>query len=135
MLSRLSGRVAGWEAHKAARAADIAGAIRLAGDFMQRAQGDREVREDGEASRFYAKVRAELRKGPDTPSVAPSTLGTGKIAVLRVDRGFGFVVDDTDGLRRHFRIKRNVELQLGDRVRFERLDAQKGPAARGVTRA
>jgi tetratricopeptide (TPR) repeat protein/cold shock CspA family protein len=134
MLSRLSGRLAGWEAYKAARAADMARAIRLAGDFMQRAQGDRLVREDGEASRFFAKVRAELRNSPNLPSAMPNTLGTGKIAVLRVDRGFGFVVDDKDGLRRHFRIKGNAELQLGDRVRFERLEAEKGPAARSVTR-
>ena len=54
--------------------------------------------------------------------------GEGEVAIVRADRGFGFLVDD-NGTRRHFRLG-GQQLTVGDRVSFVAVSADKGPAAR-----
>jgi cold shock CspA family protein len=61
-------------------------------------------------------------------------LATGRVDVVRPDKGFGFLVDERDGKRRHFRIKSAQSFRRGDRVRFEPYEAEKGPAARVLAR-
>ena len=55
----------------------------------------------------------------------------GRVDVVRPDRNFGFLVDEVDGVRRHFRLD-NLRLRVGDRVAYVAIERDKGPAARNV---
>ena len=64
----------------------------------------------------------------------------GTIKTLIADRKFGFILPEggTKDVFFHFEALNGVtfeELKVGDKVTFEVVDGQKGPAAKNVTRA
>ena len=64
---------------------------------------------------------------------------TGTIKTLISDKGFGFISreGETKDLFFHSKELKGVtfdELQVGDKVSFEVVESEKGPAATGVTR-
>lgn len=139
-LSRHEHKLRGWLAFKGGRAAMKAEAFPLSIRLLERAAGDRDTRGNEDLAQLLAQVREHC--GEDkTPVERPSQSrgvaigddrGTGFVDVVRVDRGFGFLVDDADGTRRHFRLEGRSTVARGDRVKFRRIQADKGPAARGV---
>lgn len=156
MLRRARRRLNGWFAFKAGRIALEAGDAPLAHEFATYACQDRKVRCEQSAKNLLAATRAvgtlpsqnptpsgnDDRRGPSRrrdherkphrPRTGdPGTRSIGTVAIVRADRGFGFLVDD-DGTRRHFRLKGSPELSEGAKVSFVPRDAEKGPAAADV---
>lgn len=70
----------------------------------------------------------------NTATSAQSGEGSGTVDLIRDDRNFGFLVDDS-GVRRHFRLPDTHTLQKGERVTFTPTTAPKGPAAQNVRSA
>jgi tetratricopeptide (TPR) repeat protein/cold shock CspA family protein len=156
ILRRARRRLNGWFAFKAGRIALEAGDASLAHEFATHACQDRKVRREQSAQDLLTTIQAvgtlsipsstpsgnDDRRGPSQqrtrerkryrlrPS-GPGTRSIGTVAVLRPDRGFGFLVDD-NGTKRHFRLKGNPELSEGAKVSFVPHDAEKGPAAADV---
>jgi tetratricopeptide (TPR) repeat protein/cold shock CspA family protein len=137
-LARVESRCRGWIAFKAGRIAISAGRPELAVRLLERANRDRETRgepkviQELKAARETARnVAPRVPEGPKRVSNGDSREGIGRVDVVWVDRGFGFLVDDT-GTRRHFRLPGSATLQKGDRVRFRAVEAEKGPAAKDV---
>ena len=56
----------------------------------------------------------------------------GKVHHIRGERGFGFLVDDSDGARCYFKLTADRRLSANDAVEFVRADTERGPAAREV---
>jgi cold shock CspA family protein len=156
VLRRAGRRLNGWFAFKAGRIALEAGDASLAYEFTTRACQDRKVRRKQAAQDLLMVTRAvgtlpsqhptpsgnDDRRGPSRrrdherkrhrpgPS-DPGTRSIGTVAMVRADRGFGFLVDN-DGTRRHFRLKGSPELFEGAKVSFVPHDAEKGPSAADV---
>lgn len=140
-VHKVEGRLRGWLAVKAAQVARSADANGLALRLLERASRDRDTRGQAEVERLLGEVRPDVAhrdEQAEAPQSVPGSRetcdGTGTVAVVRADRGFGFLVDDADGGRRHFRLKKGMVFHEGDRVVFTRVDAPKGPAARAVRR-
>jgi Flp pilus assembly protein TadD/cold shock CspA family protein len=136
-LARVESRCTGWVALKAGRLAISCGRPELAVRLLERASRDRETRGEPKvlqelngARQTARNVAPRLTESPKQASQDRSE-GIGRVDVVWVDRGFGFLVDDT-GTRRHFRLRGSAALQKGDRVRFRPVDAEKGPAAKDV---
>ena len=150
-LRRGTRNVRGWPAWKSARIALALGQVEEARRLLTQAGRDRQVKTDAK----YEQLRAELdaitpaatppaqtatadaggeREAPDRHRPADSTETThrGTIDHLRADRGFGFLTDETNGARCHFKL-RGGSFQEGQAVTFVRADTGKGPAARNVS--
>lgn len=65
-------------------------------------------------------------------ATASDMTGTGRIQFLNLEKRFGFLRDDLEGTRRHFRTTEASALRVGDAVSFTRYEAEKGPGARLV---
>jgi tetratricopeptide (TPR) repeat protein/cold shock CspA family protein len=156
ILRQARRRLNGWFAFKAGRIALEAGDASLAHEFATHACQDRKVRREQSAQDLLTAIRAvgilpipsstpsgsddrrgqsqqrdrERKRQGSRPS-GPGTRSIGTVAMLRADRGFGFLVDES-GTRRHFRLKGNPELSEGAKVSFVPHDAEKGPAAADV---
>lgn len=132
-ITRIERRLHGWQAFKAGRLAQEAGAPKVALRLMNSAGRDRDVRSDQRFGLLLKEVQAAV---PRTESHEELPRGeaieSGRVDVVRLDKGFGFLVDDRDGKRRHFRIQPAQSFQRGDRVWFVPYEAEKGPAARAV---
>jgi len=135
ILGRLSNRLRSWEAFKAARLAQRLDAVELALRLVKLANQDRAVRSDKRAKALTDDLVSAAGTVTDSGAYDSTATCIGKVSTLRTDRGFGFLVEEQTGTRRHFRIKPHVKLQPGDRVRFEPVAAEKGPAARVISRA
>ena len=154
MLRRTQRRLNGWFAFKAGRIALEAGDAPLAHEFATHACQDRKVRREQVAQDLLATTRVlgtvpslnptmpgnDDRHGPSPDhepkrhkagTSDPKTRSIGTVAMIRADRGFGFLVD-SDGTRRHFRLKDSPDLSEGAKVSFVPRDADKGPAAADV---
>jgi tetratricopeptide (TPR) repeat protein/cold shock CspA family protein len=134
LLGRLSRHCRGWDAYKGGKLAGRLEQPELAVELLERAAGDRmtrnepRVREALEAARASAPGRRP--RGEDAnPDRSNGERNEGEVAVVRADRGFGFLVDDS-GTRRHFRLRGERQFNIGDRVSFVAVSADKGPAAR-----
>jgi tetratricopeptide (TPR) repeat protein/cold shock CspA family protein len=152
-LRRPQRRLNGWFAYKGARIALDAGDPRLSCELAARACQDRKLRREAVVQELLRTATAALGDVPAAAASEPSSSGarrrarsrdrapdgtrpsgprrTGTVAVLRPDRGFGFLVED-DGTRRHFRVKTGTDLTEGTTVSFVPREAEKGPAAADV---
>lgn len=140
LLSRLARRLRAWDALKGARLAVTLEDPPTAQDLLERASDKGFVRR----SSAFAAVKAAVMQLPAPPnsagrherSVEPRrprgpTLAecVGRVAMINSERNFGFLVDNADGTRRHFRLGRGFRPRRGDLVRYVPVDAEKGPAA------
>lgn len=139
-------RCSGWKAYQAGKLALQLDDPRLAVDLLRNAERDRTVRSDpGLKGALAEAISRAGASGADRPSHNPrrrrgsgrpasggeGSAGHGLVAVLRIDRGFGFLVDDA-GVRRHFRLDSADDLAQGQEVTFVPVAAAKGPAANNV---
>jgi tetratricopeptide (TPR) repeat protein len=124
LLYRNRNRVRSWEAERAGQVAKRLGDHQLAVEFFTRAAADPGSRGNPRIARQLLDARnaAGLPEVDDSPR-------WGRVHVVRADGGFGFLVDELDGSRRHFRLPRSRTLAVNDRVRFSPLEREKGPAA------
>ena len=131
--------VRGWQAWKAARVALALGCIDDARRWLVTAAREREVRDSEKYEEVKSAVdarAAELTAGGDS-AVALSretepVPHRGTIHHVRGERGFGFLVDGSDGARCYFKLPKGVQLSPKDSVEFLRADTERGPAARDV---
>ena len=139
-LRRAERNVRGWLAWKAARLALALGRTADADRMLKQAARDRTVK----VSDQYEQLKRELDAATVSPVVTPERAVTherdqlhapgpgetseGAVHHVRPERGFGFLVDDADGQRCHFKL-RGGEFHKGQRVTFTRVDADRGPAA------
>jgi tetratricopeptide (TPR) repeat protein/cold shock CspA family protein len=155
MLSRQRRRFNGWFAFKAGRTALEADDAALAHEFATRACQDRKVRREQSAQDLLAAAQAAKTLPSENPTSSDSGVrrgpsrrdrerehhrlraddskakGIGTVAMVRADRGFGFLVDE-DGTRRYFKLKGSPGLEEGAAVSFVPHNAEKGPAAADV---
>jgi tetratricopeptide (TPR) repeat protein/cold shock CspA family protein len=134
LLGRLSRDCRGWDAYKGGTLASRLEQPELALELLERASRDRMTRKEPRVREALAAARASApvrRPRGEDASAEPCNgeRGEGEVAVVRADRGFGFLVDDS-GIRRHFRLRGQHQLNVGDRVSFVAVSADKGPAAR-----
>jgi tetratricopeptide (TPR) repeat protein len=137
-LARVESRCRGWVALKGGRIAINAGRPELAVRLLERASRDRDTRAEPKvlealvAARETARnVAPRVAEVPKQANQEPGHDGSGRVDIVWLDRGYGFLVDDT-GTRRHFRLPGSATLQKGDRVQFRPIEAEKGPAAKDV---
>jgi tetratricopeptide (TPR) repeat protein/cold shock CspA family protein len=140
--SRVQGKLRGWQAFQAARLMVAVENPALALQFLRAAGRDPAVSRDARFKALLQQIECSVQFGesqhpsqrPEVPAGDRPGLATGRVDVVRPDKGFGFLVDERDGKRRHFRIKSAQSFRRGDRVRFEPYEAEKGPAARVLAR-
>ena len=137
-LSRVRG-VRGWQAWKAARVALSLEEVNDAKRWMDVAGGDRDVRASEKFEALSTALEAVIARLPKTEEPAPSSatsseerIHRGTVHHIRNDRGFGFLVDTSDGERCYFKLPRGHRLSADDAVEFVRADTERGPAAREV---
>jgi len=128
-LGTYRGRARSWEAERAGQVARRLDAPTLAVEFFGRAVAD--TRGNPRTIRELAAARkaAGLTDEPDEP------LRWGRVTTVRPEKNFGFLVDERDGLSRHFRLSSGPEVSKGDRVQFTPVEREKGPAAELVGHA
>lgn len=136
LLARIAKQCRGWDAYKGGQLASRLSQPTLAVELLERASNDRLTRKEPRVREALAAARAAAPAAQATTNkravAAASTdqeRGEGVVAVVRPERGFGFLVD-ADGTRRHFRLRDPQRLEVGDRVSFVAVSADKGPAAR-----
>jgi tetratricopeptide (TPR) repeat protein len=148
VLVHVARRCAGWKAYQAGMLALQVGNARLAVELLQRATRDKSARADKRVQDALAEATTKAEEsGHHRPTHSDrrqqghhySTAGRqrngstahGRIAMVREERGFGFLVDDA-GVRRHFRLPDGTDLAQGQEVAFTPIAAEKGPAALNV---
>ncbi len=135
ILRRIEPRLHAGHAFRAARLLHAVGEDTLAARLAERARGDRTLKHNERLNALLLEIKAAVASldlqsnGGD--SSADREMAIGRVAVVRPDHGFGFLVDERGGVRRHFRLEQS-KLAVGDQVRFRPYDAEKGPAARDV---
>ena len=160
-LNRALRGARGWQAWKAARVALSLGRVADAHRMLDVAARDEKVKSTPQYEELRAKLEAarpaeertdesrrprpgrrpresERKPGSQRPREGEGKSGspsTGKVHHVRVDRGFGFLVDDADGERCYFKLRDGKALPQGQAVRFARVDTERGPAARDVVPA
>lgn len=135
-------RLRGWDLLKAGQLALDLDEMHLALRFLERAAKDRTTRKEEKVKAALVQAReavAAVAEAPAADATAgedadAATTAVGRIAVVRPDRNFGFLVDEGDGTRRHFRLGRGLHVRVGDRVSFVPVAGAKGPAAQDITR-
>lgn len=143
-LNRALRGARGWQAWKAARVALALGQTADAHRMLDVAGRERKVRRSEQYEQLKAKVDAvgppsasapagqsPPRRRQRAPGQVDGVARTGRVHHLRTERGFGFLVDDTDGQRCYFKL-RSAAFANGQAVRFVRADTERGPAAREV---
>lgn len=136
-LARGTRGIRGWPATKAARIALRLDRPHDAQRLLADAARERKVRTSPNYERLKGDVQEALAEVlPESFASDTETLTgaqrTGRIHHVRPERGFGFLIDDTDGARCHFKLRRGRTLGSRQRVRFVRADTDRGPAARDV---
>lgn len=135
LLARIAKQCRGWDAYKGGQLATRLSRPTLAVELLERASNDRLTRKEPRVRQALAAARAAapaltaVDSRRERAPVADDERGEGVVAVVRPERGFGFLVD-ADGTRRHFRLRAPQRLEVGDRVTFVAVSADKGPAAR-----
>jgi len=131
----IADRLRGRSAYHAGLLVLDCGAAGLAMQLLITAGRHRDVRaEPGfEDALQKAQLLAGSTEAPLHDVVEPTdAAGTGRIQFLNLEKHFGFLRDDLEGTRRHFRTAETSTFQVGDAVSFTRYEAEKGPAARLV---
>jgi tetratricopeptide (TPR) repeat protein/cold shock CspA family protein len=139
LLARIVGHCRGWDAYKGGQLATRLEQPALAVDLLERAAGDRLTRKEPRVREALAAARAAAPTATTATTATdkggkPSSVrvagqrGEGVVDVVRPERGFGFLID-ADGTRRHFRLRGVRRVNVGDRVSFLPVSAEKGPAA------
>lgn len=128
LLERIARHCHGWDAYKGGQLAARFEQPALAIELLERASRDRMTRDQPKVGEALAAARtvagtAAITNGGDSDGMRSQ----GVVDVVRADRGFGFLVDD-QGTRRHFRLG-GRRVNVGDRVSFVAVAAEKGPAA------
>lgn len=138
VLRRRSERLKGWDLLKGGQLALDLDQPQLAVELLLRAERDRTTRQEERVKTLLALARAKATDAgnaeADPPGPAQSDTTeqqVGRVDVLRPERNFGFLVDEVDGVRRHFRLG-ELKLRVGDRVTYLAVEQQKGPAARDL---
>ena len=108
------------------------GAAGLSAQLLTTAGRLSAVRADPAFEVALRRTHALASPADDQPALTPDTTGTGRIQFLNLEKHFGFLRDDLEGTRRHFRIVEPTTFQAGDVVSFTRYETEKGPAARLV---
>lgn len=135
ILRRRAERLRGWDLLKGGQLAlDLEDAA-LALTLLERAGRDRLTRDDARVKTALAAGRAAAPTPTDSSTLEAMGAGTdarsvGRVDVLRPERNFGFLVDENDRIRRHFRLRGLGQLRVGDRVSYLPFEGDKGPAAR-----
>lgn len=141
LLARIASHCRGWDAYKGGQLATRLSQPTLAVELLERATHDRLTRNEPRVRAALAAARVAApatRSASDERGHADAVThdderdgqrGEGVVAVVRPERGFGFLVD-AEGTRRHFRLRGPRRLEVGDRVSFVAVSADKGPAAR-----
>lgn len=125
VLKRFLSRSRSWEAERAGQVARQLGESELAVEFFTRAASD-------PGSRGNPRVLTELkaaRAAAGLPDAPDDGLRWGRIRMVQAERNFGFLVDEIDGVDRHFRLRPGQRVAVGDRIRFRPVVREKGPAA------
>ncbi|MGH2904054.1 MAG: tetratricopeptide repeat protein [Solirubrobacteraceae bacterium] len=130
----------GWPATKAARIALRLDRPRDAQRLLADAAREPGVRNSpnyerlkGEVQEALAAMPREMAESPVSDAAPPpGAPRTGRIHHVRPERRFGFLIDDTDGDRCHFKLRHRMTFRAGQHVRFVRSDTDRGPAARDV---
>jgi len=147
MFSRLTRNLKGWQAFKGARIACDMDRLGDARHLLDVAAKTTEVR----GSPRYEELSARVPEQPAAPQPTRklerqpggqrkrhpqrSEAATGKVDHVRRDRGFGFLVDDSDDERCYFKLPEGQDLAPGQAVSFARYGTSCGPAARDVRAA
>jgi tetratricopeptide (TPR) repeat protein/cold shock CspA family protein len=134
ILRRTEPRLIAGHAFRAARLLHAVGEEILAARLADRARRDRKLKDNERLKALLEEIRATIVSGNPQVNVVGSSateMAVGHVVVVRQDRGFGFLIDESDGVRRHFRLG-GSNVRVGDRVRFHALEADKGPAASDV---
>jgi tetratricopeptide (TPR) repeat protein/cold shock CspA family protein len=131
--------VRGWQAWKAARVALAVQSLDDAERWLAIAAKDHDVTSSPKYEELKAAVDTAVAERPEPESsparrIEPSDGGRhqGKVHHIRGGRGFGFLVDDSDGARCYFKLTGGRRLSANDAVEFVRADTERGPAAREV---
>jgi len=143
-ISRLERRLHGGFAFKAGRLALEAEAPSLSLRLLKVAQRDPATRSSpnlqkllDQAQSIVPSPAASIQARPLPSPLIEQTeddkdQSSGRVQIVRPDRHFGFLIDERDGSRRHFRLDVRWQLRPGDIVLFKPVEAQKGPAADDV---
>jgi tetratricopeptide (TPR) repeat protein/cold shock CspA family protein len=135
IVRRRADRLRGWDLLKAGQLVLDLGDAQLASNLLERASRDRVTRKDEKVKSALAVARAAPPANEQAlASNAPAHSLTGRVDVVRSERNFGFLVDERDATRRHFRLKEAPHLRVGDRVSYLPFEGEKGPAARDLQR-
>lgn len=142
IVRRRDERLRGWDLLKAGQLMLELDEPHLALRLLERAAKDRTTRGDEKVGAALVQAReaaAAAGAAPVAPAssgktVEPAATAVGRVDVVRPDRNFGFLVDERDGTRRHFRLRGDVRLRVGDRVSFVGVAGTKVPAAQDVKR-
>lgn len=147
LFVRATRSLKGWQAWKGARIAIEMGRLDDARRLLAVAGRSSEVRRSPKFEELNAMLPSlpaqapprrederrpgrQKRRGPQ-----PGTAATGTIHHIRPERGFGFLVDDSDHERCYFKLAEGQELAPGQAVSFARYVTSRGPAARDVKAA
>jgi tetratricopeptide (TPR) repeat protein/cold shock CspA family protein len=125
----------GWNAFRAGRLCIRARDRELAISLLRRAREDRAVRSDPRLVLALEEALALPHPEPTSTqhgSTEREERRVGKVELIRRKRGFGFLVDEREGTRRHFRLPKRIPLDSGQSVTFIPTHADRGPAARDV---
>jgi tetratricopeptide (TPR) repeat protein len=139
-LARGTRGIRGWPATKAARIALRLDRPRDAQRLLSDAAREQRVRSSPDYKHLKREVQEALAAVPPAQAEPSASDGeapagvprTGRVHHVRPERGFGFLIDDSDGDRCHFKLPRATTLRAGQGVRFVRADTDRGPAARDV---
>ena len=138
-LTRVRG-VRGWQAWKAARVALAVDCLDDAQRWLKVAAKDSDVATSPKYDELKAALESAIAERPPPETATPGPVESpsgdgrhhGKVHHIRGERGFGFLVDDTDGERCYFKLTGDRRLSANDAVEFVRADTKRGPAAREV---
>lgn len=132
----VSRRCRGWDAFRAGRLCARAGDRDMAVSLLGRATRDRSTRGESKVRQALEEAQALPPSDGSTPqrmdALDDGGRRSGKIDLVRRKRGFGFLIDDEQGTRRHFRLRRRSGLEPGQVVTFVPAQTDRGPAARDV---
>jgi tetratricopeptide (TPR) repeat protein/cold shock CspA family protein len=136
IVRRRADRLRGWDLLKAGQLALDLSDAQLAVQLLERAGRDRVTRKEErvKAALALARAAAPAEEQPAGRVAAAADSSVGRVDVVRPERNFGFLVDERDGVRRHFRLKASPRLRVGDRVSYLPVEGEKGPAARELQR-
>lgn len=135
LLGKLDRRVNDWQALKAAALAARLGDRARARRLLERAARKAFVRR----SPAFAAVAEQVNALGPAVEAPPDAADASERRCARVDkvnaeRGFGFLVDESDGTRRYFKLSKNLRVHRGELVIYRPREADKGPAADDIQR-